>query len=180
MLLFDMNTKPTYLNKDNIKKVYIKLKGKNFFMTEYDNDNNKQDKYFENMDPDLNYFVNDSCDYTIDTDDISQSPNELTMITFNIRSIKKNFSNFDQFLSGLKSKIHIICLTETWLKESHNVDDFKLDGYHTPQAQNRPNNLYGGGVMTYIHKDIQSHKIVKNLSFVDNFNHCLATEISNK
>ena len=31
MLLLDMYTKPTYLNKDNIKQIYIKLKGKEFF-----------------------------------------------------------------------------------------------------------------------------------------------------
>ena len=177
MLLLDIFSKPTYLNIDNIKNVYIKLKGKDFFKTEYDNDN-KQDKYFDNIDPDLNYFDNDICDYIVDTDDINFQPsNELTMMTFNIRSIKKNFNNFEQLLSRFKSKIHIICLTETWLKESDNIKDFEIEGYHTPQMQNRSDNLHGGGVMTYIHKDIQNHKTVKTLSFNDNFNNCLATEI---
>ena len=87
MLLLDMNTKPIYLNKDNIKNVYIKLKGKDFFMTEHDTDNT-QDKYFDKIDPDLNYFINDSCDYVVDTDDIIlKTSNELTMMTFNMYSI---------------------------------------------------------------------------------------------
>ena len=31
--------------------------------------------------------------------------------------------------------------------------------------------------MTYVHEDIINHKSIKGLSFVDDFNHCLATEI---
>ena len=99
------------------------------------------------------------------------------MMTLNIRSIKKNFDNFTQLLHRLKSTIYILCFTETWLKDLDNINDFKLEGYHTPHYQNRPNNLHKGGVMTYIHEDIISHKIIKGLSFADNFNHILATEI---
>ena len=180
MLLLDIYTKPTYLNKDNIKNVYIKLKSKEFFNTNNDKDN-EQDKYYNEIDPDFNYFANDTCDYTIDSDDIVlQSLNNLTMMTFNIRSIKKNFDNFTQLIYRLKSKIHIICLTETWINELDNIDDFTLEGYHTPLYQNRPNGSQRGGVMTYIHKDIKNYKIVKNLSFADNFNHFLATEIQLK
>ena len=177
MLLLDLYSKPKYLHKYNIRKVYLKLKGKQFFKTENDNDN-KQDKYFNDIDPDLNYFCNDSCEYSINADDIKlQSENELAMMTFNIRSIKMNFNNFVDLLCSIKSKIHVICLTETWLKESDNIKDFEIDGYHTPLFQNRSDNLHGGGVMTYIHKDIEHHKMVKSFSFVDNFNNCLATEI---
>ena len=99
-------------------------------------------------------------------------------MNFNIRSIKKNFNNFEQLLCGVKHKIHIICITESWLGELDNIKDFELDGYHTPHFQNRPNGLFGGGVMTYIHKDIDKHKVVQNLSFSDEFNNCLAVEIT--
>ena len=34
-----------------------------------------------------------------------------------------------------------------------------------------------GGVMIYVHQDITSHKLVKNISYCDNYNNCLATEI---
>ena len=177
LLLLDIYTKPLYLNKENIESVYIKLKDKNFFNIE-DTDNFRQDKYLDDIDPDLNFFSNDTCNYTIDTDHIvNKSSNELAMMTFNIRSMKKNFNNFVHLLCQLNCKIHIICLTETWLKELDNINDFELDGYHTPQFQNRPDDISGGGVVTYIHKDIEIHKHVKNLSFVDEYNHCLATEI---
>ena len=69
MLLLDMNTKPAHLNTENIKKVYLKLKGQDFFNIRQDNDS-QQDKYFDKIDPDINYFDNDSCDYIIDTDNI--------------------------------------------------------------------------------------------------------------
>ena len=44
--------------------------------------------------------------------------------------------------------------------------------------QNRKGNMHGGGVITYIHKDIPKHNLLKSMSFVDEFNHCLATEIT--
>ena len=170
LLLLDIYTKPLYLNKENIESVYIKLKDKNFYNIG-DTENFRQD-HLDDIDPDLNFLSNDTCNYTIDTDHIvNKSSNELIMMTFNIRSIKKNFNNFVQLLCRLNCKIHIICLTETWLKELDNIKDFELDGYHTPQFQNRPDDISGGGVITYIHKDIEIHKHVKNLSFVDEHNH---------
>ncbi len=38
--------------------------------------------------------------------------------------------------------------------------------------------MHGGGVITYIHQDIPKHKVVESMSFVDECNHCLATEIT--
>ena len=124
-------------------------------------------KHLNDIDPDLNYLFNDTCDYTYNTEEIKvNSSDGLTMVTFNIRSIKKNFDNFEQLLCRLKCKIHIICLTETWLNDLDNINDYKLDGYHTPLFQNRPNDSYGGGVMTYVHQDITGHKLVKNISYI--------------
>merc|ERR1712013_796330 len=112
MLLFDIFTKPIYLNKNNFMQVYTKLNEKKYF---------------------------------------------------NIRSIKKNSNNFEHLISGFKCKLHIICLTETWLGQNDNIKDFELEGYHPPHYQNRTYNLSGGGVLTYIHKDIGYHKFVKEL-----------------
>ena len=100
------------------------------------------------------------------------------MMTFNIRSIRKHFKDFTNLLGRIQSKIHIICLTESWLGPQDNIDDFRLDGYHTPLYQNRTGNMIGGGVVTYVHKDIAIHKHIKHLSFVDNFNNCLATDVT--
>ena len=73
---------------------------------------------------------------------------------------------------------YLICLTESWLSPLDNIKDFELEGYHSPLYQNRIGNMHGGGVITYVHKDISKHRLVKNLSFVDEYNHCLATEVN--
>ena len=178
LLLLDIYDQPTYINKTNFKEVYMKLKRDNFLKLPI-NYNSSDDKYLDNIDPDTNFYANDTCNYTISTDDINvKSPHDLAMMTFNIRSLKKNFESFTSMLSKMKSKIHIICLTESWLGPLDNIKDFHIDGYHTPLHQNRLQDLYGGGVVTYIHKDIPKHKYAKHLSFVDEYNHCLATEIT--
>ena len=177
MLLLDMNTAPMYCNKEKFLQICTKLKDVDFF-DDLDNDT-EQNKYLNNIDPDINYPIKDTCTYTIDTENITvQSCKELSMMTFNIRSIKRNFDNFVNFLCKLKCKIHIICLTESWLGPLDNIDDFELNGYQTPIFQNRLGNFHGGGVITYIHRDIEKHRYVKNMSFVDEYNHCLATEIT--
>ena len=177
MLLIDIYAKPLYLNKDNFQKVYSKLNETNFCNTTKNNDSDN-DKYLDNIDPDKNYQVYDTCEYIVDPKMINaKTSKELTMMTFNIRSIKKNFNKFLELLCTMKCKIHVICLTETWLGNLDNIKDFEIDGYHTPLFQNRQQST-GGGVITYIHKDIDKHKKVQNMSFVDEFNHCLATEIT--
>ena len=179
LFLLEMNTKPTYLNKENFQKVFASLSEKEFFNTTDDNNNDhKQDQYLNSIDADINFIANDTCNYIINVEEITNTNGELTMMTFNIRSIRKNFSNFEHLVSNFKCKLHIICVTESWLGENDNIEDFQLDGYHTPQFQNRPNNLTGGGVITYIHKDISNHKYMKDLSFADDYNNCLATEIT--
>ena len=98
-----------------------------FFNIKDDNDF-RQDRYLNNIDPDMNYMSSDTCNYTINADNIiTKSTDELTIMNFNIRSIKKNFSDFEQLLSGIKCKIHIICITESWLRELDNIKDFELE-----------------------------------------------------
>ena len=178
LLLLDIYSVPTYLNKDNFEQVYSNLNDKLFFQTT-DNEEHRHDKFLNSIDPDLNYSVNDICKYTINPETITMTSTEqLTLMTFNIRSIKKNFDNFLHLICSMNCKIHIICLTESWLGDLDNINDYKLDGYNIPYFQNRSNNSPGGGVITYIHQDIREHKAIKQLSFVDKFNHCMATEIT--
>ena len=180
LLLLDLYEQPSYINKNNFKEVYMKLKKDDFFEVP-NNYGYSNDKYLDDIDPDINFHVNDTCNYTISTDEIKvNSPHDLAMMTFNIRSLRKNFKNFINMLSRIRSKIHIICLTESWLGSLDNIDDFKLDGYHTPLYQNRLDNIHGGGVVTYFHKDIPKFKYAKHLSFVDEYNNCLAAEITVK
>ena len=178
MLLLDLYEKPTYIDKNNYQQVFMRLKNDNFFNITTNHDD-IEDRYLNDVDPDSNYQADDTCDYTITTDDIKvKSPHDLALMTFNIRSLKKNFNNLTNMLGRINSKIHIICLTESWLGPLDNIKDFEIDGYHTPLYQNRIENIHGGGVVTYIHKDIPKHKHIKHLSFVDGFNHCLGTEIT--
>ena len=175
MELLDMYYKPIYIDRDNFINVYNQLNSINFFTTE---ENKQANCYIDDHDPDIKFKSFDSCEYTIDTEEIQiKSTNELTLATFNIRSIKKNFSNFTTLLSRIKSKIHIICLNESWLGPLDNIKDYEIEGYHTPITQNRVQSRHGGGVLTYLHKDISKFKPVKNLTFSDNYNHCLATEV---
>ena len=85
-LLLDIFTKPLYLNKDNFQQVYTKLNETDFFESTNTNDTyNDNDKYLDSIDPDINYKVDDTCDYLIDTKTIkANTSKELTMITFNI------------------------------------------------------------------------------------------------
>ena len=47
-------------------------------------------------DPDINHPTIDTCNYIIDTNNLSiKSSKELVVMTFNIRSIKKNFDNLN-------------------------------------------------------------------------------------
>ena len=178
MLLLEMYTEPIYLNKENFQQIYIKMKDVDFF-SELDDNDSKESRYLNDIDPDSNYHSKDSCKYAIETSKIvTKSSKELTMVTFNIRSIKKNFKSFVNLLKTFTFKMHVICLTETWLGPLDNTDDFKLEGYHPPHYQNRIGNMHGGGVITYVHKNISKQKLVKSMSYVDEFNHCLATEIT--
>ena len=79
-------------------------------------------------------------------DDISES---LSILHLNIRSIKKNFETFNNFLSTLNYNFSIICFSETWLEETNNENSsYELPGYYsTHQIRN---NRKGGGISIYI------------------------------
>ena len=79
-------------------------------------------------------------------DDISES---LSILHLNIRSIKKIFETFKNFLSTLNYNFSIICFSETWLEETNNENSsYELPGYYsTHQIRN---NRKGGGISIYI------------------------------
>ncbi len=180
MLLLDMYSQPNYINKDNYQQIFRKLSDVDFFNDAHTIESDHTNyKYTDNIDPDINYPNTDSCNYIIDTSLLTiKSSKELTMMNFNIRSLRKNYNNFVNLLSQINCKIHVICLTESWLGPNDNIKDFEIEGYHIPHCQNRIGNMHGGGVITYIHRDIPKYKVVESISFVDEFNHCLVTEIA--
>ena len=64
------------------------------------------------------------------------------MIHLNIRSVPKNFSNFENYLFNLEHPFKIIALSENWLKE-HNHSLYNLDGYQ-PEHRYCPVKNEGG------------------------------------
>ena len=83
-LLLDIFAKPLYLNKDNFQQVYTKLNATEFFESTNKKDT-YNDKYLDNIDPDINYKVDDTCNYIVNTNEIkANTSKELTMVTFNI------------------------------------------------------------------------------------------------
>lgn len=79
-------------------------------------------------------------------EDIVDQNFNFKLLTFNIRSIQKNFNSFLVALQRLKSKIDVIVLTECWL--SSGVRPGQIPGYNTYATKNNLNRA--GGVVAYI------------------------------
>ena len=92
-------------------------------------------------------------------DDISES---LSILHLNIRSIKKIFETFKNFLSTLNYNFSIICFSETWLDETNNENlNYELPVYDS--IHQIRNNRKGDRVSIYI-KKVLNFKIKDDLS----------------
>ena len=173
IMLLENTAKPMIIDKEAYKNIFSAIKD----LDQIINTNNDENKYLKEIDPDTNFNFNiiQPSNYIFEISKIPKS--DFIVMTFNIRSIRKNFEQLEIMISQMSQKAHVITLTETWLSENDNIDDFKIEGYHPPLAQNRKNK-HGGGVITYIHKDINKYKVNKTLTYLDEYNHCLATDIT--
>ena len=120
-----------------------------------------------------------NCNYAFDLKQLEDKCNSayISLINFNIRSIRANFNNFtDTILHNNNITPCFITLTETWTDTDTNIEDFIITGYHEPLIQNRKKNK-GGGVMTYITNNITTYKTRSDLSFCDESNNCLSIEV---
>ena len=106
-----------------------KLKGQNIFIN---ND--------VNSDPDVNFYQNNvsnvEANYFLMTEVESSlasfDTNAFSVLHLNIRSMKKNFENFKEFLKNLSVSFSAICLSETWCEsqdDSQNSNHI-LSGYN--------------------------------------------------
>ena len=120
--------------------------------------------HFEN-DPDLQFYNNYQCMQNVqnccyyDNSSFQKMCNEkeltssnFSIMHFNIRSIPKNSSHFEIFLSDLDIEFTVIALTETWLN-SNNYDLYNINGY-VLESRHRSNKV-GGGVALFIRQGIQ-------------------------
>jgi hypothetical protein len=86
----------------------------------------------------------------------------LKILYFNARSIKsgEKLSEIDNFLNDLKCKIHVIVISETWVKDEekgfYNIPNY-MSNYSCRTNRN------GGGIGIFVHKSL-NFKILKNYS----------------
>ena len=59
-------------------------------------------------------------------------PTSLTMsiLTVNVRSLKKHVHDLEALVHSLESPPDIICLTETWLSDNDDIDSLLVPGYN--------------------------------------------------
>ena len=156
-----------------LSEIQLFDKGNNIHRT------NNQNNNWLDMDSEENLDIG-SCSkssYIFDLENTTQDSHSksFTTLTFNIRSLTKNFEQFCTQIINTDYCIDIITLTETWLTNESNIEDFIIEGYHTPIVQNRISKA-GGGVLIYLHERFTKFHIRKDLSFKDEFNHCLTVE----
>ena len=98
----------------------------------------------------------------------------LSILHFNIRSIKKNFK---MSLNSINFTFSIICFSETWLDETNSTENssYELPNYmskHQVRSDRR-----GGGVSIYVHKTFD-FKVRSNLSINNKGIESISVEIS--
>ena len=141
--------------------------------------------YIDDADPD-NFFNDLSCLSNIKNckyynvvsfkdkcNDINLVNNMLSLIHVNIRSVRKNFSHFDNYLKCLSFSPSIIALSETWLKKGES-NLYTLPNYNTESLCRSQKS--GGGVSIMI-KSSLSYRLRSDLSMINNFSESLFVEI---
>lgn len=84
------------------------------------------------------------------------TPNNLSIVVQNIRSINKNFDDFSVYLTRLKTKIDVIIFTECWLPH---LDTLPTIPNYTGYASSNHINQ-NSGVVAYVHSslDVSVHE----------------------
>ena len=139
----------------------------------------------DNIDPDLQYYINQmksktkNCDYHFESSfnkllkkvKIDNEP--FSIIHENIRSTPKNLDKLVNYLMNIELQFSIIGLTETWLKE-HSKDLYNIDGYSP--VHNIRESRTGGGVSLYIKENID-YRIREDLTVSNDLMETLFIEI---
>jgi Reverse transcriptase (RNA-dependent DNA polymerase) len=103
------------------------------------------------------------------------SGSDLNFLYFNARSLKKNFNDIIDFISNLNKPIHLIIVTETWMKENeiayYNFSNFFA--FHSTREESR-----GGGVAIYVNKSFDVANVLGKKCW--NGNNCLLVELVNE
>ena len=133
----------------------------------------------KDLDPENNNFIPNNasnCEYFFPSDVQLKTNNQFSILHSNIRSIKQNFGKLKTLLATTRQYFDIIGLSETWLTDDDDTNDFELEGYDLI-VQNR--SCRGrGGVCIYVRKNSFNSKYISSLSYKDNFNHILTVKIT--
>jgi exonuclease III len=88
-----------------------------------------------------------------------------SILNWNIRSLRKHFNEFYNFLGSLNCKFSIIALTETWLS-SNEVQFYNLPNYNTEfKCRNNDSQKHCGGVCLFVDSEISY--VVRSDLFVE-------------
>ena len=96
----------------------------------------------------------------------------LTLFHQNIRSYHKNFDEFCAFVGQCDTKIDVIILTETWLKDDETYEINGYVGYHVSRKERR-----GGGVTIYV-RDCFISNVINSINVTVGGSEVLGVRIS--
>ena len=176
---FESNNVHIDTSSEQMKVIFKQLNQSNMFDKHiFDNDdaNSRQyDNDITNMDPDAHFSYKDCCKYVFNLSEVKIDSKSFSVLTFNTRSIRNKLNTLTAHLNSLTQQPDIIALTETWLTDNDNTLDYQIDNYNIPIISNRSsknNKQFGGGLMTYIHKNINNYTLNKKLSFTTSTDQC--------
>ena len=111
--------------------------------------------------------IENVCSYYTQSEFIDKkiSSKHLSVIHFNVRSLKNNFESLNTYLSSLNYKFDIIAISESWLCDNDVIDEYEIENYNMIHVNG--NNKIGGGVALYIEKQYEFTQ-VHEMSYVIN------------
>ena len=112
------------------------------------------------------------CNITYSNGIANCSNSDINCLYFNARSLKKNFSLIEDFISKSPITYHVITVTETWLF-SNETNFYNLKNYHAFHSTRDISR--GGGVAIYVLKNFDGANEIGNKYF--NGNNCLVVEL---
>ena len=141
-----------------------------------------------NQDPDVNFFLGNIP--SLNTEHFSpsdvkigfskfESLDTFSVLHFTIRSLRKNFEDFQEIYKTLNLKFSIVCFSETWADDNKLENDclIQLPGYIVLHQIRK--NRRGGGISIFVHESL-SFKRRQDLGINSEAVESLSIEVLNK
>ena len=121
--------------------------------------------------PEIDNYVSTDCKYFNSDDFHCYSYETFNLLMFNVRSCRKNFSNFLSCFSNVLTYFTCIVLVETWLTQDRDVS-YAIPGFYNYDIYR---DQYGGGIKMYVKDGIQT-RILDEYTFLTNLFEVLTVE----